>query len=419
VVDEHVSPPTFGIRSMTGSSAPGEPLSVLVVDDEPQVVEHLSAGLELLGYATCRAASAAEAMARLAGDPRIAVVITDIRMPGGDGLSLAQDILQGNRAASPIQVVLITGHATLDDATTALRAGVSDMLRKPFRLAEAAAAVEKAMKAARAERAAAAARIAESARIAALEHDRNALAARLDEALGRLSTVAAADAGVSDHIRHEAIAISHALRTPLNAISGGAELMAHTGGGGFESNLQLLRGGVQQAVRAIELVEELYRAEKPQPAQPRTEVSLSEVVRTLRVGLAEPLAEKKLELRLDLPEPPVTLHAPLATVQAVLVHALEAAIDWSMPGSTIALGISTLAEDGMTWAVVTVASAQPGATPPIGRGPDSGGSVLSRTQEDLHFAIARRLVTAIGGRVHSWNDGHQAMAIRVALPLMA
>lgn len=402
---------------MTATTSAEEPLAVLVVDDEPQVVEHLSAGLELLGYPARRAGSAAEAIERLAQDPAIAVVITDIRMPGGDGLSLAQDILRGKRDGSPIQVVLITGHATLDDATAALRAGVSDMLRKPFRLAEAAAAVEKAMQAARAERAAARTRADESARIAGLERDRDALAGRLDQALARLGTVATADTKVSAHIRHEASAISHALRTPLNAISGGAELMAYTGAGGFEGNLQLLRGGVLQAVRAIELVEELYRTEAQPGDLPRSRVVLPTAVRSALAPLGGMIGERQLLVQVDAPEPEMALDVPAETVRRILAHVLEAAIDWSSPGSTLSVRLGREAQDGVPHCVVTVASAQPGAAPPtLGAGTAPAGSALSRTQEDLHFAISRRLITGLGGSLASGNDGDRAMAIRLALP---
>lgn len=392
-------------------------LAVLVVDDEPQVVEHLSAGLELMGYATRRAGSAAEAMMRLAEDAAIGVVITDIRMPGGDGLSLAQDILRGKRGGSPVQVVLITGHATLDDATAALRAGVSDMLRKPFRLAEAAAAVDKAMQAARAERSAARIRADESARIAGLERDRDALAARLDQALARLGTVATVDTRVSEHIRHEASAISHALRTPLNAISGGAELMAFTGAGGFEGNLRMLRGGVLQAIRAIELVEELYRTESQPGDLPRSRVVLPAALSDTLSVLAGLVADKALTVQVDASEPDIALDAPMETLRRILAHVLEAAVDWSCESGTLSVRLSREVQDGTPHCVVVVASAPPGAAPPtLDVGATGSGSVLSRTQEDLHFAIARRLIAGLGGTLVSRNDGARAMAIRLALP---
>lgn len=127
-----------------GLGAPGC-VSVLVVDDEASVAGHLADGLSLLGFRTSAVGSASQALACLASDPGIGVVVTDIRMPGGNGFALARDILAGQCSAQPVEVIFITGHASPDDATEALQVGVRDVLRKPFRLADAARAVERAL----------------------------------------------------------------------------------------------------------------------------------------------------------------------------------------------------------------------------------------------------------------------------------
>ena len=125
--------------------ANGAAIGVLVVDDEPVVAEQLAQGLAAHGLRTGFVHNATDALARLDADPGIGVVVTDIRMPGGDGLGLAQKILSQRPASAAVEVIIITGHATIDDATAAVRTGVADFLRKPFRLAEAVQAVTKAM----------------------------------------------------------------------------------------------------------------------------------------------------------------------------------------------------------------------------------------------------------------------------------
>ena len=407
---------TTGPSAAAGDAAE---LAVLVVDDEPSVVEHLCAGLELRGFRTRSATSAAEALAQIGRDPDIGVVMTDIRMPGQDGLSLAQDILQGQRAGSPIQVVLISGHATLDHATAAVRLGVSDMLLKPFRLLDAVNAVGKAMQTARDERAAARSRATEAARLAALEGDRDALVARLDEAVARLGRVDGTDTSLGERIRREAHAVSHALRTPLNAIAGGADLMFFAGTGASADSLELVRDGVQAAIKAVELVEELYQAEQPVAAAARDMVQLGDAVREAAVPLEASLAAKHLGFAVEDAARPPAMHLPVAILRRILSHALEAAIDWSAPGSTVVASVRQVPEHGAAWGVVTFASAAPGLSPPDwdGAGADAHGTALSRTQEDLHFAIAGRLAAHLGGRVASRNDGRGAMVIRIALPL--
>jgi two-component system response regulator MprA len=127
------------------AQGPGGGAAILVVDDEPFVAEELAEGLMLRGYDVTTANSAAAALAVLAGAPGIRVMVTDIRMPGTDGLSLARAVLASRPETSPIEVVLITGHASAEDAAAGRAAGAIAFIRKPFLLAEIEAAVARAL----------------------------------------------------------------------------------------------------------------------------------------------------------------------------------------------------------------------------------------------------------------------------------
>ncbi|NMJ44314.1 EAL domain-containing protein [Roseomonas sp. JC162] len=120
------------------------PLGVLVVDDEPVILEQIAAALRRRGYDVTLAGSASEASEVVARRADIGVVVTDIRMPGQDGLTLARG-LTGQDDASRPEVVFVTGHATIEDAASAVRIGAADFLRKPLRAAELATAVSAAM----------------------------------------------------------------------------------------------------------------------------------------------------------------------------------------------------------------------------------------------------------------------------------
>ncbi|MBR0671133.1 response regulator [Neoroseomonas soli] len=130
---------------------------VLVVDDEPVVAAELAAGLADMGYATAHALGAARAMEILAARPEITVLVTDIRMPGTDGIALAHAATAGREAGRAISVVLITGHATPEELARAMPGGDAELVRKPFRLKEIGAAVERAHHRAAARRGAASA----------------------------------------------------------------------------------------------------------------------------------------------------------------------------------------------------------------------------------------------------------------------
>jgi two-component system NtrC family response regulator/two-component system response regulator AtoC len=127
-------------------------LAVLIVDDEADIVTQLATGLKALGYRTLTAGSAAQALALLDGRGDIGVVLTDIRMPGGDGLGLARRIAAAQPDLAAVEVVLISGHGTIEDAAAAMRAEVVDFLHKPFRLREAGDAVGRALARAAARR---------------------------------------------------------------------------------------------------------------------------------------------------------------------------------------------------------------------------------------------------------------------------
>lgn len=110
------------------------PFEVLVVDDDEDVRELL---LEYFRGRTIVAAAAADGRAALAAlerDPsRFGLVITDLQLPGANGL----DILRAARALNPsCHVVIITGYASLDAAIQAVRLGAYDFLTKPFSLGQ-------------------------------------------------------------------------------------------------------------------------------------------------------------------------------------------------------------------------------------------------------------------------------------------
>ncbi len=101
---------------------------ILVVDDEMSLRDLLSEVLSDDGYDVTTAATAEDALQLFAAAP-FPLVITDIRMPGMSGIDLLTKVKAQNEET---QVVIITSHASLDTAVTALREGAYDYLIKPF-----------------------------------------------------------------------------------------------------------------------------------------------------------------------------------------------------------------------------------------------------------------------------------------------
>ena len=114
---------------------------VLVVDDEELIRNLVVRHLTSRGLA-CEAASDGRHALALASTGAFDVVLSDIEMPGFDGLSLARDLL---RAVPTVSVVLLSGRASLDHAIRAMRYGVADLMQKPFHLGSLDEAVDRAM----------------------------------------------------------------------------------------------------------------------------------------------------------------------------------------------------------------------------------------------------------------------------------
>ena len=114
---------------------------VLVVDDEPSIVESLRILLKTEGYAAHGAVGGRAGLERLA-ELRPDLVVSDVRMPGVDGLG----VLDAARAADPAPpVVLMTAQATLQSAIQAVNAGAFYYLQKPFRNDELLAIARRAL----------------------------------------------------------------------------------------------------------------------------------------------------------------------------------------------------------------------------------------------------------------------------------
>jgi len=101
---------------------------VLLIDDDPHLRQALSQTLDLAGLKVSSLADAHGVAARIERDWP-GVVVSDIRMPGIDGLQLLQQLQEQD---PELPVLLITGHGDVPLAVQAMRAGAYDFLEKPF-----------------------------------------------------------------------------------------------------------------------------------------------------------------------------------------------------------------------------------------------------------------------------------------------
>ncbi len=116
---------------------------VLIVDDEAEIRESLASILEEEGYIVTSSGTAAEALALLS-DAVYDVVLLDIWLPDRDGLEALSEIRQMDAASVP-EVIIISGHGTIEAAVRATKLGAYDFLEKPLSLARTLIVVKNAM----------------------------------------------------------------------------------------------------------------------------------------------------------------------------------------------------------------------------------------------------------------------------------
>lgn len=102
-------------------------VKVLLIDDEPQFVEVLAERLEARGFTVQTALTGDEGLAKLQ-EQEADVVILDVQMPGRDGVEILREI---KRIKPLIEVIMLTGHATIESGIQGLKLGAYDYLMKP------------------------------------------------------------------------------------------------------------------------------------------------------------------------------------------------------------------------------------------------------------------------------------------------
>ncbi|HXE57954.1 MAG TPA: HD domain-containing phosphohydrolase [Gemmatimonadales bacterium] len=130
------------IESLLPDQPPAGGARCLVVDDDPQVRRALVRVVESQGLGCVEAGSADEALQVLGRVGEVPIIISDVHMPGLDGISFLADIRQRYPDTA---VIMLTGVAQVDTAVACLKLGALDYITKPFLIDEVRARVSKAL----------------------------------------------------------------------------------------------------------------------------------------------------------------------------------------------------------------------------------------------------------------------------------
>jgi len=117
-----------------------EQIKMMLVDDEERFLQTTQKLLSKKGYSVATATNGADALEKLATQ-NIHVVILDVKMPGMDGIATLREI---KRSHPLVEVIMLTGHATVESAVDGLKSGATDYLMKPTDIEELMTKVQEA-----------------------------------------------------------------------------------------------------------------------------------------------------------------------------------------------------------------------------------------------------------------------------------
>lgn len=191
---------------------------VLVVDDEPEILQMVAICLKKFGLRVTCAENVPDAR-RLLQNDTVDVVVSDVMMPGEDGI----DFLAWIHKTNPeIPVILMTGHAQLQMAVNAIKNGAFDFINKPFDFELLRRIVERAIKMTKLHR-------MEQNYRAELEETVAKRTAELRESMAELDFARTALQQAATEKSMFMSTVSHEMRTPMNGVVGSLELLQEEG----------------------------------------------------------------------------------------------------------------------------------------------------------------------------------------------
>jgi two-component system response regulator GlrR len=119
----------------------GDPERILIVDDDQNLLQLLTMRLTAMGFAVTPCTNGEDAIAMGSKEP-FDLVITDLRLPGVDGLTVTQELRAANAS---IPVIVLTAHGSIPNAVEAMQRGAFGYLTKPFDDKELKVYIEKAL----------------------------------------------------------------------------------------------------------------------------------------------------------------------------------------------------------------------------------------------------------------------------------
>ncbi len=379
---------------------------ILLVDDDAALLQALprTLALRIAGIQTETCASAVEALQRIPQYDYDAIV-SDIKMPGIDGLALLT-MIKELRPETP--TLLITGHGEHDLAIQALRRGAYDLIQKPIDRDYFVAALQRAIQAYHLRR-----QVLEQQ--LALERHAQSLEALIEERTRELVEANAA--------KDEFLSLaSHELKTPLTSLKGMVQLLRRRNErkGGVE---QTELAHMERSIRRMEiLVDDLLNTSLLDTGMFALHLRRCDMVKLCHHILEEHIIGTDLTVTLTAPSGPMEVEMDVDRMSQVLLNLLSNARKYSPPGAPISLTLER-AGDSCVIAVrdqgVGIAVDQlPYIFERFYRAPDIERQTGSSVGLGLGLYIAHKIVERHGGHIEVQSCPGCGSTFSVILPLV-
>lgn len=382
---------------------------VLVVDDEPDILEEVLEQLQEEGINCLSATSAKAALDLVMGDPEIGVVVTDIRMPGMDGLEMARQMKSTKMGDRDIFVIVVTGHAGMKEAIEALQIGAEDFLTKPLSPDHLLHSVRRAGEMIHL-------RTHERHFQKILEREVASKTSELNEAMQKLNT--------ANHIKDQFMStMGHELRTPLNAINGFAgflqdKLKDHNDKSVNEYLEHIIDSGTRLS-HTIENILEFSETLSGGRKAHMDEIVLSDVFDNVSGKYAQLAEEKNISIRINAVPEGQIVNADQIMLMRALGCIVDNAIKFSAEGTEITMGVNINKNSVAIW----VADQGPGMSADdiiIAKKPlmqVDGGLTRPAEGTGIGLSLAILLTEIQGGSVEIDSKVGVGTSVSINLPL--
>ncbi|MCF8033359.1 MAG: hybrid sensor histidine kinase/response regulator [Desulfarculaceae bacterium] len=366
---------------------------LLLIDDEAGIRRMMSLSLAADGYEVATAASGAEGL-EIFGEQKPELVLTDIKMPGMDGIEVLKRIKQ---ISPDTEVIIITGHGDLDVAIKSLQLQASDFVTKPINDQALAVALKRA-----------------SERLA-LKAELRSYTEELEERVAEATAKVVANERLAA-VGQTVSALVHSIKNMLAGLKGGTYMVSQ---GLAKEQPNLSNEGLEMLGRNIgrvqELIKDLLSISKPR-APEKAPVDLSEVVKEAAACLANEAERRGVEMVLVVPEHggPTTSADGEMLLDAYL-NLLSNAID---AAGTVTRGRVTLScRQGMDGVCLQVQDNGPGLEPEAAQRIFQGFySTKGAGGTGLGLMVAQKVAEEHGGKVVFESDPGSGAVFRLILP---